>query len=70
MNRNRRDFIKDTGAICALAVTGRLPTSTLQPKPPSPDSRGMARGLTVLSIRSGSECRLGVKSEKGILDVV
>lgn len=30
----------------------------------------MARGLTLLSIRRGTECRLGVKDEKGILDVV
>jgi 2-keto-4-pentenoate hydratase/2-oxohepta-3-ene-1,7-dioic acid hydratase in catechol pathway len=62
--------MKDTGAICALAVTGGLTTSTSQPKPPSTESRGMARGLTLLSIRNGSECRLGVKSGKGILDVV
>ncbi len=70
MNRNRRDFMKDTGVICALAVTGGLPASDSQRKPAPSASRGMAHGLTLLSIRSGSECRLGVKSEKGILDVV
>jgi 2-keto-4-pentenoate hydratase/2-oxohepta-3-ene-1,7-dioic acid hydratase in catechol pathway len=32
-------------------------------------ARGMARGLTLLSIRRGSEYRLGVKTSKGILDV-
>jgi 2-keto-4-pentenoate hydratase/2-oxohepta-3-ene-1,7-dioic acid hydratase in catechol pathway len=30
----------------------------------------MARGLTVLSIRRGTEYRLGVKNENGVLDVV
>jgi 2-keto-4-pentenoate hydratase/2-oxohepta-3-ene-1,7-dioic acid hydratase in catechol pathway len=30
----------------------------------------MARGLTLLTIRKGDEYRLGVKNEKGILDVV
>jgi 2-keto-4-pentenoate hydratase/2-oxohepta-3-ene-1,7-dioic acid hydratase in catechol pathway len=30
--------------------------------------KGMARGLTVLNIRRNGQCRLGVKTDKGILD--
>ena len=37
------------------------------PDPARP--RGMARGLTVLSIRRNGQYRLGVKTDKGILDV-
>jgi 2-keto-4-pentenoate hydratase/2-oxohepta-3-ene-1,7-dioic acid hydratase in catechol pathway len=37
---------------------------------PVPDgARGMANGLTLLTMRRNGECRLGVKTDKGILDV-
>ena len=36
----------------------------------SPPPKGMARGLTLLSIRRGSEVRLAAKTAKGIIDVV
>jgi 2-keto-4-pentenoate hydratase/2-oxohepta-3-ene-1,7-dioic acid hydratase in catechol pathway len=70
MNQNRRNFIKGTGAVCALAATGVLPARLADAKPAPSESRGMARGLTLLNIRSGAEYRLGVKNEKGVLDVV
>jgi 2-keto-4-pentenoate hydratase/2-oxohepta-3-ene-1,7-dioic acid hydratase in catechol pathway len=70
MNENRRNFMKGTGAACALAVTGRLPAALTKAKPAATEARGMARGLTLLNIRRGGEYRLGVKNEKGILDVV
>jgi 2-keto-4-pentenoate hydratase/2-oxohepta-3-ene-1,7-dioic acid hydratase in catechol pathway len=70
MNRNRRDFMKGTGAVAALAMTGGLPAKLAAAQPPSPELRGMAHGLTLLNIRSGADYRLGVKNEKGILDVV
>jgi 2-keto-4-pentenoate hydratase/2-oxohepta-3-ene-1,7-dioic acid hydratase in catechol pathway len=69
MNQNRRNFIKGTGAVCALAMTGRLPSS-IETKPAATETRGMAHGLTLLNIRRGSEYRLGVKNEKEVLDVV
>ncbi|MEW5984578.1 MAG: fumarylacetoacetate hydrolase family protein [Acidobacteriota bacterium] len=37
--------------------------------PAKTPSRGMARGLTLLTLRSGSGWRLGVKTGRGILDV-
>jgi 2-keto-4-pentenoate hydratase/2-oxohepta-3-ene-1,7-dioic acid hydratase in catechol pathway len=70
MIQDRRKFLKGTGAACALAVTGRLPTASAEEKPASAQARGMARGLTLLNIRRGGEYRLGVKNGKGILDVV
>jgi 2-keto-4-pentenoate hydratase/2-oxohepta-3-ene-1,7-dioic acid hydratase in catechol pathway len=70
MKQNRRNFMKSTGAVCALATSGRLPAALAEAKPRGTEARGMARGLTLLNIRRGAEYRLGVKTEKGILDVV
>ena len=70
MKENRRNFMKGTGAACALAFTNGLPAALTRIELGATESRGMARGLTVLSIRRGSEFRLGVKNEKGVLDVV
>ena len=65
--------MKTTGAVCALATTSRLPAALAEAKPGTTQARGMARGLTVLNISrrsgQGTEYRLGVKTEKGILDV-
>jgi 2-keto-4-pentenoate hydratase/2-oxohepta-3-ene-1,7-dioic acid hydratase in catechol pathway len=69
MKQNRRNFMKSTGAVCALATSGRLP-ALAEAKTGATGARGMARGLTLLNIRGGDEHRLGVKTEKGILDVV
>jgi len=59
MNRNRRDFMKDTGAVAAFAMAGGLPAKLAAAKPTPPaESRGMAHGLTLLNIRSGADYRL------------
>jgi 2-keto-4-pentenoate hydratase/2-oxohepta-3-ene-1,7-dioic acid hydratase in catechol pathway len=68
MGQNRREFLKKTGAVCALAMTPRLPASE-EREPPAGRPRGMARGLTLLSIRRNGECRLAAKTIKGIVDV-
>jgi hypothetical protein len=70
MKQNRRNFMKGTGAVCASALTSRLPTALASAAFGATERRGMARGLTLLNIRRGTECRLGVKDEKEILDVV
>ena len=70
MNRNRRDFMKGTGTVAAFALAGGLPANLAAAQPPPAESRGMARGVTLLNIRRGADYRLGVKNEKGILDVV
>ena len=38
-------------------------------KPDHKRARGMARGLTLLTMRRNGEHRLGAKTDKGILDV-
>jgi 2-keto-4-pentenoate hydratase/2-oxohepta-3-ene-1,7-dioic acid hydratase in catechol pathway len=39
------------------------------PQPAQPRARGMARGLTLLTARRNGEFHLGVKTDKGVLDV-
>src|SRR5579863_9489201 len=71
MNHNRRNFMMTTGAVCAMALTGRpsgaQPAAPAEIYPAATNQRGMARGLTVLNIRRGAEYRLGVKNERGVL---
>jgi 2-keto-4-pentenoate hydratase/2-oxohepta-3-ene-1,7-dioic acid hydratase in catechol pathway len=69
MKQDRRNFMKSTGAVCALATTSRLPAALAEAKPGATETRGMAHGLMLLNIRREAEYRLGVKTEKGILDV-
>ena len=71
MGQSRRDFLVRAGALGALgaaaacgegrAASAEGPVRTL--------GRGMARGLTVLTFRIDGEDRLGVKTERGVLDV-
>jgi 2-keto-4-pentenoate hydratase/2-oxohepta-3-ene-1,7-dioic acid hydratase in catechol pathway len=70
MKQNRRNFIKGTGAACALALTNGLPPAPTRTELGAREPRGMARGLTLLSIRRDTEYHLGVKNENGVLDVV
>jgi len=68
MPSSRRNFLKGAGAMGAIAAVGGLKVSaetkvTAQPK------KGMARGLTLLTMRRNGEYRLGAKAGKGVLDV-
>ena len=69
MDQTRRNFLKATGVIAALAATGGVTTAYAATISANKYARGMAQGLTLLTIRSNKECRLGVKTAKGILDV-
>jgi 2-keto-4-pentenoate hydratase/2-oxohepta-3-ene-1,7-dioic acid hydratase in catechol pathway len=69
MDRNRRDFLKSAGVLATVAATGGLTAAHAKSKPEKAQARGMARGLTLLTIRHDGEYRLGVKTAKGILDV-
>jgi 2-keto-4-pentenoate hydratase/2-oxohepta-3-ene-1,7-dioic acid hydratase in catechol pathway len=70
MKQNRRDFMKNTSALGALAMAAPFTGGLAEGQPGETGARGMARGLTLLTIRRDAEYRLGVKNEKGILDVV
>ena len=69
MDQTRRDFLKTTGVIAAIAATGGVTSAYAETKNVSKNARGMAKGLTLLTLRVNKEYRLGVKTEKGILDV-
>jgi 2-keto-4-pentenoate hydratase/2-oxohepta-3-ene-1,7-dioic acid hydratase in catechol pathway len=69
MNSNRRSFLKGAGAIGAVAALGGLNTLNAETKPAGQPKKGMARGLTLLTMRHNGEYRLGAKTSKGILDV-
>ena len=64
----RRNVLKGAGAVAAIAATGGLTMGHAEASPQNARPRGMAHGLTVLNIRRNGQYRLGVKTEKGILD--
>jgi 2-keto-4-pentenoate hydratase/2-oxohepta-3-ene-1,7-dioic acid hydratase in catechol pathway len=77
MGSDRRAFLKNTGVACAVAAAGRFSGGYA---PAARDSRaatmgsdsgarGLARGLTLLTMRRDGEYGLAAKTEKGILDV-
>src|SRR5215813_3946962 len=65
----RRKVLKGAGAVAAIAATGGLTMGHAEASPQNARPRGMAHGLTVLNIRRNGQYRLGVKTDKGILDV-
>ena len=69
MQQNRRNILKGAGAIAAMAATGKLTSSRAEAKETGNRQRGMAKGLTLLTMRNNGEYRLGVKTDKGILNV-
>jgi 2-keto-4-pentenoate hydratase/2-oxohepta-3-ene-1,7-dioic acid hydratase in catechol pathway len=68
MEKDRRDFMKGAGAACLMAAAGGLNAKST-PARVAGTSSGMAKGLTLLTIQRKGEYSLGVKTEKGILDV-
>lgn len=70
MQQNRRSILKGAGVIAAMAATGKLKAARTQERDTRKRQRGIARGLTLLTMRVQGEPRLGVKTEKGILDVL
>lgn len=75
MGQNRRQFLKGAGAACAVAGAGAVAAlagevsahSQIAPSPNRP--RGMARGLTLMTLRRDGQYRLAAKTPWGILDV-
>jgi 2-keto-4-pentenoate hydratase/2-oxohepta-3-ene-1,7-dioic acid hydratase in catechol pathway len=65
---NRRNILKGAGAIATLAAAGKL-SSLHASEDTAHHRRGMAKGLTLLTMRRSGEYRLGAKTDKGILDV-
>lgn len=70
METDRRDFLKVAGTAGAIAAAGGALTGsgTASAAPARSGPRGMAHGLTLLTMRRNGEFRLGVKTDRGILD--
>ena len=64
----RRNVLQGAGAIAAALATPGWTMGKAKSGADAARPRGMAHGLTVLNIRRNGEDRLGVKTEKGILD--
>src|SRR5215467_5517222 len=64
----RRNVLKGAGAVAAIAATGGLTMGHAEASQENTRAKGMAHGLTVLNIRRNGQYRLGVKTDKGILD--
>lgn len=71
METDRRDFLKVAGTAGVIAAVGATlsGSGSASAAPARPGPKGMARGLTLLTMRQGGEYRLGVKTDHGILDV-
>jgi 2-keto-4-pentenoate hydratase/2-oxohepta-3-ene-1,7-dioic acid hydratase in catechol pathway len=69
MKQNRRDVLKGAGAMAALAATRGIASDKTSKTTQRTAARGMAKGLTLLTIRRDGELRLAVKTDRGILDV-
>jgi 2-keto-4-pentenoate hydratase/2-oxohepta-3-ene-1,7-dioic acid hydratase in catechol pathway len=69
MKYNRRSVLKGAGAIAAMAASGKLKDVRSASSNAAKGARGMAHKLTLLTIRRNNEYLLGVKTDKGILDV-
>jgi 2-keto-4-pentenoate hydratase/2-oxohepta-3-ene-1,7-dioic acid hydratase in catechol pathway len=69
MHNSRRDVLKGASAMVALAATGSFAHADTRAGTDQKREQGMAKGLTLLTFRSQGELKLGVKTDKGILDV-
>ena len=69
MKSNRRTFLKGAVAIGAMAAVGGLKRVAAESKMTGPANKGIAQGLTLLTMRRDGEHRLGAKTSKGVLDV-
>src|SRR5208282_6841019 len=69
MKENRRDFLKMAGAAWTMSAMGGFRGARAESGPVRDQARGMAKGLTLLTFQQNGDYRLGVKTEKGILDV-
>ena len=72
MNNNRRQFLKTTVVAGTAAAVGPLAATEAQAvagKGARIASPVMAKGITLLNMRQGGRYVLGVKTDKGILDV-
>ncbi len=68
MDQNRRNLSEGPGAVDTIAATAGLTIEHSVAGPEARRVRGVARGLTLLTMRRNGDFRLAVKTGKGILD--
>lgn len=71
MNQDRRTFLKRAGMAGTLAFAGGVGLARAEEAPAGKKPAGgdMPRGMTFVTIRRGGELSLGIKTDRGILDV-
>src|SRR5947208_15584563 len=73
MEQDRRTFLKTSALAGAATVTGAAATLPAVPAAaqtrPLVEPREMARGLTLATLRKGGAYSLGMRTDRGILDV-
>lgn len=69
MKSSRRSFLNGAVGVGALVAVGGLDTVSAKTKPAGEPKKGLARGLTLLTMRRNGEYCLGAKTSNGILDV-
>jgi len=69
MKQSRRDLLKGAAVIAGVAATGGIMAEPAKTEQRRGSARGIARGLTLLTMRREGEYQLGVKTERGILAV-
>lgn len=73
MDNRRREFFKQAGAVGAAAAAGGFATAPALAentgRGAKPGSPSMPKQMTFVTLRSGDDYSLGVKTDKGVLDV-
>jgi 2-keto-4-pentenoate hydratase/2-oxohepta-3-ene-1,7-dioic acid hydratase in catechol pathway len=69
MAQDRRAFLIGAGAASAVVAARGSASGNAEPRPFRDRARGIARGLTLLTMRRDGEYRLGAKTDHGVLDV-
>ncbi|HTN52340.1 MAG TPA: fumarylacetoacetate hydrolase family protein [Anaeromyxobacter sp.] len=69
MAQSRRSFLRLTALGAAVAAGGAGAAEAGAAPAPGSAKRGLAKGLTLLTVRRGGELRLAARTPKGVLDV-
>jgi len=71
MSQTRRSFLKNAGVVSAVAASGVGAPALIASAQTAGRTGGdsMPRGMTFVTIKRGAESSLGVKTDRGVLDV-
>src|SRR5712691_12727922 len=69
MSQDRRTFLKTTALAGAAAAAGALPAPALAQRAATTGSQQMPKGFVFATLRRPSGYGLGIRTDRGILDV-